>query len=88
MDSVRTAISTIGTAELKPSAEEMGTLPFRKSLFVVRDIKAGEVFTAENIRSIRPAHGMHPRHYENLLGKKASVDIDAGSPLQVDMIER
>jgi len=86
--SLRAALSAIGSGELKPSAEEMGTLPFRKSLFVVRDLKAGDLFTAENLRSIRPAHGMHPRHYEEVLGKRASIEISAGTPLHSDMIER
>lgn len=52
-----------------------------RSLFVVKDMKAGEVFTEENMRSIRPAFGMSPMHYEEVLGKKARGDIARGTPL-------
>lgn len=56
----------------------------RRSLFVVEDVKKGEVFTEENIRSIRPGHGLAPRYYTNALGKKAVRDIQRGQPLQLD----
>ncbi len=52
-----------------------------RSLFVVKDMKAGEVFTEENMRSIRPAFGMSPMYYEEVLGKKARGDIARGTPL-------
>lgn len=59
---------------------------FRRSLFVVKDMKAGESFSAENVRSLRPAAGLAPRHYEEILGKKAKVDIERGTPLSFDII--
>ena len=51
-------------------------------------MQAGDVFNAENLKSIRPANGIHPRHYEEILGKRACMEISAGTPLHVDMIER
>ena len=54
---------------------------FSRSLFVVEDIKGGEMLTDKNIRSIRPGFGMHPKFYKDVLGKKASKDIEKGTPL-------
>ena len=55
----------------------------RRSLYVVRDVKKGELFTKENIRSIRPGAGVEPRYYDTVLGKPANRDISAGTPLQL-----
>lgn len=59
----------------------------RRSLFVVEDIKKGEVFTEKNIRSIRPGHGLAPKYFTDALGKKAVRDIQRGQPLQLDDFE-
>jgi pseudaminic acid synthase len=61
---------------------------FGRSLFVVKDIKAGEIFTEENIRSIRPGFGLHPKYYNEIIGKKASKDIERGEPLDWEMVVR
>ena len=52
-----------------------------RSLFVVQDVKAGQAFTEENLRSIRPAFGLHTMYYEEVLGKTAAEDISRGTPL-------
>lgn len=65
---------------------EAGGHRFR-SLFVVKDMKAGEIFTAENVRSIRPGHGISPKYYEQILGKKATKDISWATPLTWDLID-
>jgi len=54
---------------------------------VVRDMKAGEVFTEENVKSIRPGFGLHPRYLFNIYGKKAKKKIFKGTPLQWDLID-
>ncbi len=54
---------------------------FARSLFVVEDIKAGKLFTEKNIKSIRPGFGLHPRHLKEILGRKATIDIKRGTPL-------
>lgn len=60
---------------------------FARSLYVVHDIKKGEKFTPENIRSIRPSNGLHPKYYEEILGKTANKDIKFGTPLSLDLID-
>lgn len=61
-------------------AEEKSVL-FKRSIYVSKDIKAGEIFTTDNLRVIRPALGLAPKHWEDVLGKKATVDLKAGTPL-------
>jgi sialic acid synthase SpsE len=54
---------------------------------VVEDIKAGEIFTENNVRSIRPGYGMHTKHWEEILGQRADRDLKKGTPLKWDMIK-
>jgi sialic acid synthase SpsE len=68
------------------SGREAENRRFRRSLFCVKDIKQGESFTRENIRSIRPAQGLHPRYLKDTLGRQAICDIQRGTPLNRDMI--
>ncbi|GIW21337.1 MAG: N-acetylneuraminic acid synthase [Candidatus Sericytochromatia bacterium] len=59
---------------------------FSRSLFVVKDIKEGDVFTEENIKSIRPGYGLHPKYFKDILGKRAKFNLEKGTPLFWDMI--
>jgi N-acetylneuraminate synthase len=59
---------------------------FRRSLIVVKDMKAGEVFTKENVHSIRPGYGLHTRYLTEILGRYTSRDIQRGTPLAWDMV--
>ena len=68
------------------SEKEAGNTKFRRSLFVVKDVKAGEEFTPENVRSIRPAYGMKPKYMQEILGRRATRDIGRGEPLAEDLI--
>ncbi len=85
-EAVRTAEKAIGKVHygLTPG-EEQGKV-FRRSLFAVRDIKAGETFTEENVRSIRPGQGLPPKYIKKILGKKAARDLEKGTPLGWDML--
>ena len=60
---------------------------FARSLYVVKDIKKGEKFTGENIRSIRPSNGLHPKYYEEILGKTAKIDLPFGTPLKIEDVQ-
>jgi N-acetylneuraminate synthase len=86
VDAVRFAEKALGVAQFGPSAPEQASLAFRRSLFVVEDVKTGEAFTSKNVRSIRPAHGLHTRHLSSILGRRAVCDIERGTPLSWDLI--
>jgi pseudaminic acid synthase len=70
------------TEKMKKSRE------LSRSLFVVKDIKAGEVFTGKNIRSIRPGYGLHPKYLKKILAKRATQDIKKGTPLSWELAVR
>ena len=76
-----------GKIHYGPQPQEMSNTSFRKSIFVAADIKAGEVFTEENIRVVRPAYGMKPKYYKDVLGKVATRDLEFGTPLKEDMVK-
>lgn len=86
--SIRTVEKALGAVHYGCSGEEARSRRFRRSLFVVKAIKAGERFTAENVRSIRPADGLHPRHMGEVLGAAAACDIAAGTPLSWELVVR
>lgn len=65
---------------------EKPSLAYKRSIYVAQNIKAGELFTTQNLRRIRPANGLEPKYYELLLGKKASKNIAAGTPLSWDLV--
>jgi N-acetylneuraminate synthase len=84
---VRIAHKALGEVHYVPMENEAEIRIFRRSLFVVKDVKAGDRFTRENMRSIRPSHGLSPKYYAEILGKKASKDIERGTPLNWDLVE-
>lgn len=83
VNSIRVAEKAVGTVRYEPSGrEETGT---RRSLFVVEDVRKGEPFTKQNVRSIRPGHGEHPINLVRILGKLATMDIERGTPMSYDL---
>ena len=78
---IRTTEQAMGEVRYAPTRNEEASRVFRRSLFIVKDIKSGEAFTKENLRSIRPGYGLPPKYLESTLGKKASRDLEAGTPL-------
>lgn len=84
---VREVEKAMGKVSYGVSKQEESNARFRRSLFVVEDIKAGEVLTPENIRSIRPAYGLKPKHYKEVLGKRAVRDLKRGTPLSFEDLE-
>ena len=88
VDAVRVAEKALGEIHFGVSSKEASSRVFRRSLFVVRDVKQGECFTEQNVRSIRPGHGLHTRHLAEVLGRSAARDIDRGTPLNWDLVNR
>jgi N-acetylneuraminate synthase len=86
VDDVRTAWVASGEVVYGPSDEELATLPYRRSLFVVEDVAAGERFTSRNVRSIRPATGLPPKYLDDVLGEAAARDLRSGTPLTWDAV--
>lgn len=84
--SVRTVEQAIGGPEYRRGKGETSESKFRRSLFVVKDMKKGERFTSENMRSIRPGNGMAPKFYRAVIGKRAARDIKRATPLQKNLI--
>jgi hypothetical protein len=84
--SVRSAEQALGSVRYEVTEREQASRVFRRSLFVVQDIQAGEVFTAAHVRSIRPGYGLHTRHLDEVLGRRAARDIARGTPLEWDMV--
>ncbi len=86
VEAVRTAQQSLGSVQYGPAAEEEKSRIFRRSLFVVQDVKCGDSFNPDNLRCIRPAHGLHPRYLNEILGRSATCDISRGTPLSWQMI--
>lgn len=76
----------LGEVRYGPGEAERKSMVFRRSLYVTRDVAAGEVFTAENVRAIRPGFGLPPKYIEVVLGKTARCAVKAGTPLSWDIL--
>jgi N-acetylneuraminate synthase len=81
------AWQALGSVRYGPTDRERDSLMFRRSLYVVRDMRAGDTFTRENLRAIRPGLGLPPKHLDEVTGRKARRDVVLGSPLSWDMVE-
>ena len=87
VQTARAAQLALGAPSFGPTKSEVGVLKNRRSLYVVRPMSKGETFTAANIRSIRPANGLKPKYFDDVLGRIASRDIHDIEPLDWSMIE-
>lgn len=87
VDNIRKIELALGqvTYELTPKAAR--EREHSRSLFVAKDMKAGEIFTPENLRSVRPANGLHTKYYEELLGKRIARDAKLGTPMSWDLVD-
>ncbi len=83
---VRQAQKAIGRVSYGPAGQEKSNVIFRRSIFCVKDIPAGEPLTEENVRVIRPGFGLEPKFYEEILGQVALREIKRGTPIQQSMI--
>lgn len=86
-EGIRHVEQALGTVTYALSEKQLHEKEHSRSLFAVKNIAAGEEFTSENIRSIRPGYGLHTKYYEEILGKKAAVSIKRGMPMNWDLIQ-
>ncbi len=86
VDAIRTVEKALGSVHYGLNEKEASSRAFRRSLFVVEPMKAGECFTPRNVRSIRPGHGLAPKHLSEILGRRAATDIDRGEPLSWKLV--
>lgn len=86
VDGCSAAFSARGGVSYGPTPRERNSLVFRRSLFVTRPVRAGETFSRDNVRSIRPGSGLAPKHLPDVLARSASRDIEAGTPLSWELV--
>lgn len=82
----RRAWQALGKVSYGPTPGELASLQFRRSLYVAADMKAGDPFTGENLRAIRPGHGLPPKFYEFLMGRSVRRDVKKGTPVTWDLV--
>ena len=82
---VRNTEKLLGKVDYSMTEKKRKSRQFSRSLYISEDIKAGEVITEKNVRSVRPGYGLHPKYLDDILGKKASQPIEKGSAVQMDM---
>lgn len=85
-NSVKTAWQALGEVDYGRKSSEQGNVKFRRSLYFVKDLNAGDEITNESIRSIRPGYGMEPKYLETVLGKRVSLNVRAGTPVSWDVL--
>jgi len=84
---IRDLEKALGEVTYKLTEKQRKSREHSRSLFVVKDMKKGEIFTEENVRSIRPGFGLETKYITEILGKKAKCDIKKGTPMRWDLVE-
>lgn len=87
VDQIRNVESALGRPTYMLNDEQIDSRIYSRSLFVVKDIKKGELFTENNVKSIRPGIGMHTKYWDDIIGKRARADIDKGTPMDWGLVE-
>lgn len=81
------AWQSLGEAKIGPTPKELKSVVFRRSLYIVKDVKKGELLSSENLRSIRPGGGLEPKYFDILLGMRATKDAKVGTPVTWDLVK-
>ena len=87
VNAIRRAELMIGSVDYEMTEKKKKSREFSRSLFIVNDIKKGQVLNQDNLRSIRPGVGIHPKYYDSLMGKKVNQNLDKGTPLNLKHIQ-
>lgn len=83
---VREAEQAIGIVDYSLTEKQAKGKDFSRSLYIVKDVKKGDIITEENVRSIRPGFGMHPKHYKDILGKQINQDLEKGTSFSTEYL--
>lgn len=86
VEAIRNTEKLIGKVDYSMTEKKKKSRQFSRSLYISKDIKKGEVFTEENIRSVRPGYGLHPKYLKDLLGKTASKDYSFGEAISISSL--
>ena len=86
VEETQRAWQALGKVSYGPTEKEKKSLVFRRSLYIVEDMQAGDILTEKNLRAIRPGHGLPPKYYDGLLGKSVNRDVEKGTPLRLNII--
>ena len=84
---VREAESAVGKVDYTLTAKQKGGRDYCRSLYIAKDMKAGDILTTANVRSVRPGFGMHPKYLKDILGKKINTDMEKGDALKINFVE-
>lgn len=87
VDNARMLEKALGRVTYELTEKQKANRAFGRSLFIAKDMKAGDVFTPENLRSVRPSHGLHTKYYEELMGKKIAKDATLGTPMSWELVD-
>ena len=88
VDNIRIVEKAKGIVSYDLTDKQVSQRTFSRSLFIAKDMKAGDILNETNMRSVRPANGLHTKYYDELLGKKVTRDVKMGEPLSWDMVEK
>ena len=86
VNAVREAEKAVGQVSYEPTEKQIKGRAFSRSLYVVKDLKKGEIITDECVRSIRPGFGLHPKYYKDVVGKKVCKDLEKGQRFHMNFI--
>jgi len=86
-DGARTAWSALGSIDYARKSSEQANAKFRRSLYFVKDLKAGEIITAADVRSVRPGYGAPPKMIEKIIGRRVLKDVNVNTPVLIELIE-
>ena len=84
---VSIAEKMMGKVDYEMTEKKKKSRQFSRSLFIVKDVKEGEEITRENVRSIRPGFGIHPKYFREIIGKKFKLDLEKGTPMSFETIK-
>ena len=87
VEETKRAWQSLGSINYGPGESERRSLIFRRSLFIAEDMQSGEVFTESNLRCVRPGFGLAPKHFDNIIGRKARIALKKGTPISWDFVQ-